>query len=73
MEGNWWDALSEREQKEIKLATYYSDNLAHGTTGHNQLMLIAKLAAKINEMTIEKDAQNAHKEGNHAADKGATE
>jgi hypothetical protein len=45
----WYSELSEREQKEINLADFYSENLAHGTTGHNQLMLIAKLGKKLNE------------------------
>lgn len=33
-----------RELKEIKHALYYKQNLAHGTVGHNMLMLIAKMA-----------------------------
>lgn len=36
--------LTESELTEIKHALFYSDNCHHGTTGHNQLMLIAKLA-----------------------------
>lgn len=37
--------ITTRELKEIDHAMYYAQNLAHGTTGHNQLMLLAKVAA----------------------------
>lgn len=36
--------ITTRELKEIDHALYYEQNLAHGTTGHNQLMLLAKFA-----------------------------
>jgi len=36
--------LTDRELKEIKHALYYADYCNHGTTGHNQLILIAKMA-----------------------------
>lgn len=36
--------LDERELKEIHHAVYYRDVLAHGTVGHNMLMLIGKMA-----------------------------
>jgi hypothetical protein len=39
----WRDALDSRQLKEIEFAQYYAANFAHGTTGHNQLMIIAKL------------------------------
>lgn len=35
--------LTPREIKEIQLCQYYADKLHHGTRGHNQMMLIAKL------------------------------
>lgn len=37
-------ALTERELKEIKLCMYYTENLKHGTAGHNRMVLIATLA-----------------------------
>ncbi len=43
-EVSWKDAFDERQRKELQLASYYRQNLAHGTTGHNQLMLIDELA-----------------------------
>lgn len=40
----WRSELDERQLKELKLAIIYAEDFHHGTTGHNQLMLIAKLA-----------------------------
>jgi len=36
--------FDERELKEIRLALFYAKHLAHGTAGHNRLMLLAKTA-----------------------------
>lgn len=36
--------FDERELKEIHHALYYREVLAHGTVGHNQLMLLGKIA-----------------------------
>lgn len=38
--------FDERELKEIQHAVYYADVLAHGTVGHNLLMLLAKVAER---------------------------
>lgn len=51
--------FDEREQKEIRLALFYAAHLAHGTAGHNRLMLLAKMATKIgfhlnDEMALER-------------------
>lgn len=41
----WLDALDERQQKEVKLARLYAtQEFSHGTTGHADLLLIARLA-----------------------------
>lgn len=39
--------ITTRELKEVAHAMYYAQNLAHGTTGHNQLMLLDKLATHL--------------------------
>lgn len=39
--------MTERETKEIHHALYYARFLAHGTLGHNQLLLIARLATRM--------------------------
>lgn len=39
--------LTERELKEIQLALYYESDLAHGTDGHNRIILLAKLARHV--------------------------
>jgi hypothetical protein len=36
--------LTERDIKEIQHSLFYAERLAHGTAGHNQIMLIASLA-----------------------------
>jgi hypothetical protein len=41
---DWTLALDDRQRKELQLARYYAQNLAHGTDGHHRLLLIAKLA-----------------------------
>lgn len=45
---SWESNFTEREMKEIKLAEVYARDFAHGTTGHNALMIIAKMAALLN-------------------------
>lgn len=54
---HWYDHLDERQLIEVAFARTYADCYAHGTTGHTQLMLIAKLAdlldqyeGKVNEL-----------------------
>lgn len=44
------ELLNEREFKELCFAKVYSEKFAHGTTGHNQLMLIAHLADILERM-----------------------
>ena len=39
----WEGCLDERELKECEFAKHYAVEFAHGTAGHNRLMLIAKL------------------------------
>jgi hypothetical protein len=46
--------LDERELKEIHHSLFYREVLAHGTVGHNQLMLIAKLAETLG-FSLDKD------------------
>ena len=42
---NWRSALlDERQHKEIAFAEVYTRDFHHGTTGHNALLLIARLA-----------------------------
>lgn len=43
----WRAQLSERERKEIHFAELYAAEFSHGTTGHNALLLIAKLAEQL--------------------------
>jgi hypothetical protein len=40
----WIKQFEERQKQEIKLARLYAKEFNHGTTGHNALMIIAKMA-----------------------------
>ena len=46
----WRDQFSLREQKEIELCMEYERRFAHGTTGHNAMMILAKQARILDEM-----------------------
>lgn len=46
---SWRSQLDERQLKEVELAVIYAENFHHGTTGHNQLMLIAQMAKMLDE------------------------
>ena len=50
--------FDERELKEIKLSLIYADQFAHGTAGHNRLMLIAKLAQTSHNEQVKIVVQN---------------
>ena len=39
--------LTRREIDEIKLCMFYTENLRHGTTGHDRMILIASLAYSV--------------------------
>jgi hypothetical protein len=44
----WLRDFTDRERDEIKFAQVYAVTFAHGTDGHSRLILIAKLADKLN-------------------------
>lgn len=48
-EPHWHNKFTERERQEIAFAQVYTDQFAHGTTGHNALIIIAKLARLLDE------------------------
>lgn len=43
----WENTLDERQVKEVMFSLVYHDDFHHGTAGHNQYMLIAELAQKL--------------------------
>lgn len=52
IDSTWRTALlDDRQQKEVKLADLYARDFNHGTTGHNQLLLIARLAELLDAAT----------------------
>ena len=40
----WLSNFDEREQSEIEFSQFYFDKFNHGTTGHNDKVIIAKMA-----------------------------
>ena len=57
LNGESWDDLTDdRQQKEVQFARVYASEYAHGTNGHNQYILIAKLSELLDvyEDVIEK-------------------
>lgn len=44
--------MDERQFCEISLAAFYATALHHGTTGHNQLMLIDKMARESSDEEV---------------------
>ena len=47
---NWRNGLDERQRKEVEWAEKYVGEFNHGTVGHNQLVVIAKLAGLLDEI-----------------------
>jgi len=48
---SWLDKLDEREQKQVEFAKLYARDFYHGANGHNDLMIIAKMAALLDRET----------------------
>lgn len=48
----WMKELDDRQRKEVEFARLYADAFGHGTTGHNQLVLIAKLAEMLDRFEV---------------------
>lgn len=55
-EFEWMNELDERQQKEVTLARVYATSFAHGTDGHNRLLLIAKLTDMLNKAEQDRKA-----------------
>lgn len=45
---DWVEEFDDRQRKEISLARLYERDYHHGTNGHNDLMIIAKMAGILN-------------------------
>jgi hypothetical protein len=56
---DWRTSFDERQLKEINFDTIYADGFAHGTAGHNERLIIAKMAELLDlitsNMTIKAD------------------
>lgn len=49
----WLDSLDDRQQKEVEFARVYVQHYAHGTDGHNRLVLINRLAILLDSVTAD--------------------
>lgn len=47
---HWLTQFDERQQKTIQFARLYAKDFGHGADGHNNMTVIAKLAALLDEM-----------------------
>ena len=47
---SWIQDFDERQRKEIELSRLYARDFHHGTDGHNAKMIIAEMAAKLDEI-----------------------
>ena len=56
----WEQYLDERQLKELRFARLYAKEFAHGTDGHNRLMLI-NLLANLLDRAENKDQQKGSK------------
>jgi hypothetical protein len=48
---NWKAFFDERQLKEIYFDRLYATDFAHGTDGHNARLIIARMAALLDEIT----------------------
>jgi hypothetical protein len=48
---DWRDELqlTDRERKEVSFCKIYAKHFAHGSTGHNSMLLVAKLAEHLDQ------------------------
>lgn len=48
---HWLDLLDERQRKAVAFAEHYATTFSHGATGHNDLLLIHRLAGLLEYAT----------------------
>ncbi len=48
LSGVWMKNFTDRDIKEIDFSIIYADNFNHGTNGHNEKIIIAKMANMLN-------------------------
>lgn len=50
----WRIHFDERQRKEIAFAQLYARDFHHGTSGHNDMMIIAKMAELLDDKQLQK-------------------
>lgn len=46
----WFEKFDERQQQQIRFSRLYAREFHHGANGHNDMMIIAKMAELMDEM-----------------------
>lgn len=46
----WFDEFDERQQQQIRFSRLYAREFHHGANGHNDMMIIAKMAELLDEL-----------------------
>lgn len=49
---DWMEQFDERQRKEMRFACTYAADYAHGTDGHNRLLIIDKLVGVANDLEM---------------------
>lgn len=57
---NWFDNFDERQKKQIKFATVYEVGFGHGADGHNNMLIIAKMASLLDAAYAQLNANMKH-------------
>jgi len=55
----WMDALDERQRKQVEFSRLYTRDFNHGASGHNDLVLIARLAELLDQLGEGKEVRKA--------------
>jgi hypothetical protein len=48
----WWDKFDERQQKQIDFARVYAHQFGHGADGHNNMLIISKMADELDALYL---------------------
>jgi hypothetical protein len=46
----WYDNFDERQNKQIMFSRVYAADFAHGADGHNNMLIVAKMADLLDDM-----------------------
>lgn len=53
----WLNEFDERQRKQIEFSAIYENDFHHGANGHNDMMIIAKMARMLSALEKEIDSE----------------